>query len=256
MESWSDGPASDASDVADGAVNGDGGAVGTDASSSKYAAAVLKDGPIGYWRLDETNGTVARDLSGNGYDGTYGSAGFSLAAPGAIAGDGTGVSVSNSPGTDGVVNIGTTNRFAFTGTAPFSIEAWVKVSINDDGYRSILKRSRGGPRDGFNVWAHGGGVGFERTTNDVNVAIIVPIPLDTFVHVVCTYDVDIARLYTNGVLGKSTPMKTPIVDTGEPLVWGYSSKPSEFFAGTLDEPAIYDKALTASQVLAHYNAAK
>ena len=27
-------------------------------------------GPVGWWRLDETSGTIARDSSGNGNDGT------------------------------------------------------------------------------------------------------------------------------------------------------------------------------------------
>lgn len=34
-------------------------------------AAILAAGPAGYWRLDEGAGSVARDSSGNGRDGTY-----------------------------------------------------------------------------------------------------------------------------------------------------------------------------------------
>jgi hypothetical protein len=35
------------------------------------ADAILALSPIGYWKLNETSGTTAADLSGNGYDGTY-----------------------------------------------------------------------------------------------------------------------------------------------------------------------------------------
>jgi hypothetical protein len=35
-----------------------------------YREAVMADGPIGYWRLDEPAGTLARDETGQ-WDGTY-----------------------------------------------------------------------------------------------------------------------------------------------------------------------------------------
>jgi hypothetical protein len=38
---------------------------------SAYAQAVETLGPVLWWRLGETNGTVAQDVSGNGFDGTY-----------------------------------------------------------------------------------------------------------------------------------------------------------------------------------------
>src|SRR5262249_53557695 len=34
-------------------------------------SAILADGPLGYWRLDETSGTTAFDSSPNGYNGTF-----------------------------------------------------------------------------------------------------------------------------------------------------------------------------------------
>lgn len=39
--------------------------------NSPYEAEVLADSPIGFWRLDETIGTTAKDSSGNGRNGTY-----------------------------------------------------------------------------------------------------------------------------------------------------------------------------------------
>jgi hypothetical protein len=38
---------------------------------SAYETAVLADGPLGYWPLDETYGTTMRDLSTHGRNGTY-----------------------------------------------------------------------------------------------------------------------------------------------------------------------------------------
>ncbi|SIT46287.1 conserved hypothetical protein [Paraburkholderia piptadeniae] len=36
-----------------------------------YEQVILADAPFAYWRLNETSGTVAADLSGNGRNGTY-----------------------------------------------------------------------------------------------------------------------------------------------------------------------------------------
>jgi len=46
-----------------------------------YAEEVLADSPAGLWMLDETSGTTAIDVSGNGRNGTY-QAGFTLAQSG------------------------------------------------------------------------------------------------------------------------------------------------------------------------------
>lgn len=256
MESWSDSRENTAPNSAeDGSTTGDSSSSSPDAGNSTYAAAVLADKPIGYWRLDETSGTVAKDISGAGHDGTY-AAGVALGSAGAVVGEGAAINITTAPGTQGAVNMGNDSRFAFTGTVSFSIELWVKTNTNDDSYRGILRRSRSGPREGYNLWLHTGKVGFERTTNDVNVALELVIPTNTFVHVVATYDVEWARLYINGDLGKSTPMKTPIIDTGEPLAIGSGSKAADFFPGSIDEIAIYDKTLTSDQIKAHYAAAK
>ena len=36
-----------------------------------YAATVLADSPVGYWRFEEVGGTVAADSSGNNRPGSY-----------------------------------------------------------------------------------------------------------------------------------------------------------------------------------------
>ena len=36
-----------------------------------YYLNVIKDSPIGFWKLDESSGTIAADSSGCGNNGTY-----------------------------------------------------------------------------------------------------------------------------------------------------------------------------------------
>src|SRR5690348_3162252 len=53
---------------------------------SRYATAVLADCPLAYFRLDETSGTSANDISGNARTGTInGTMGYN--APGALKND-------------------------------------------------------------------------------------------------------------------------------------------------------------------------
>jgi hypothetical protein len=54
--------------------------------ASVYADAVLADNPVGYWRLGETNGSVALDSAPNGLNGMY-NGGVSLSHMGAIVSD-------------------------------------------------------------------------------------------------------------------------------------------------------------------------
>jgi len=39
--------------------------------SIAYQNAILADNPVGYWKLDESSGTIAADSSSSGYDGVY-----------------------------------------------------------------------------------------------------------------------------------------------------------------------------------------
>lgn len=44
---------------------------GVGGGGNALETAILALTPVGYWKLDETSGTAATDLSGNGYHGTY-----------------------------------------------------------------------------------------------------------------------------------------------------------------------------------------
>ena len=57
------------------------------ADETTYSATVLADAPVGYWRLDESNGRTAYDSSGANRNGTYAAAGVALGASGALTGD-------------------------------------------------------------------------------------------------------------------------------------------------------------------------
>ena len=60
------------------------------AGAGAYQNEIINDGPVLYWRMEETGGTVAADASGNGYDGAYQSNAV-LAQPALFAGSGVSV---------------------------------------------------------------------------------------------------------------------------------------------------------------------
>src|SRR5690349_12478108 len=86
-----------------------------------YASTILADGPITYYRLDETSGIIGHD-SVNGLNGLY-VGGVTFGTPGAIAGDSdTAVTFD---GSDGHLRVLST-----IGDADFSIEFWMNTTTD------------------------------------------------------------------------------------------------------------------------------
>jgi hypothetical protein len=72
-------------------------------------------------------------------------------------------------------------------------------------------------------------------------------------YLVGTYDGTQLRLFVNGVLETSTP-SSRIINSDSPLTIGRSSSANEYFEGLVDEVSVYNRALTADEIAAIYNA--
>src|SRR5690242_9138688 len=88
------------------------------AASADYDAQVLADQPTGYWRLDDANGTVARNDVAGGADGAY-FGGPRLQSDGALLG-----SASIVGGISSGVDLGPIPD----GSRDFTVEAWSRQS--------------------------------------------------------------------------------------------------------------------------------
>jgi len=82
--------------------------------------------------------------------------------------------------------------------------------------------------------------------------------LNTWYHVAYTYDGSTLRLYVNGVQVNSMAVSGNLKVNNRPVIIGadVGKVPQKLFNGTIDQARMYDAALTADQILAHYDALK
>ncbi|MDB6021645.1 MAG: hypothetical protein JWQ04_1502, partial [Pedosphaera sp.] len=236
------------------------------APTISYSQTVMADAPVGYWRLDETNDTVAHDSVG-GHDGQYnsvnlGQAGYNANDPDTAAEFGTLANPDSYVG-----NIGGIDFSTFTNKSAFSVEAWVNAEgFAVTGSAGIVSCGYGGGGEQFNLDCGSGGGSFRFSVRDAknaahnangNIA-----PGNAWQHVVgvCDEPNGAVRLYVNGVLNATTTISGGIQMGTSPISIG--SRESGFnstydlnFLGLIDEVAIYNYALSAAQVQNHFLAA-
>lgn len=223
-------------------------------SNPAYVAAVLADSPLAYWRLDETSGTTALDSSGNGKNGTYEGSldlgqpplitnGKSLHCHGSIAG----------------VNIASSFSIP-TATSPFTFEAWIKLTAT--GTRPIVsgRTSSGSQQLDFGVTSNHLYVQPNADNNTGLITLQSPGAVNDGAahHVVATRTT--AKLWTLYIDGASVATQSDGMTSGcTSLNVAYIGKEPVnllYMDGTIDEVAVYQSALSAARVLAHYNAGK
>lgn len=221
-------------------------AFGTVANSGAYRAAVLLDGPSLYLRLDEASGTVAADSSGNALDGTYVGA-PTLGVTGAIV-------TSN----DTAVTLNGTTQYI---TDPdnalldpgdiFSLEFWYNA-VATGAVDGLMDKGN----NGYAVQTDAAGhiVLVKQGVSTIVTSLTIPT-VGFWTHVVVTKSGVTSRIYLNGVDQSGAVTNATIVATADALLIGIGTGPANPFAGSMDEVALYPTALSAAQVLAHYNAA-
>jgi hypothetical protein len=210
---------------------------------SAYQAAVLGDSPSHYWRLNEQSGLTAVDLVG-GANGTI-SGGVTLKQPGAV---GDGYSAMAFDGATGKIING-----AIAFPVAFTIEAWVRTAHTLQAV--IVTNYAGGPGDiqwvtrgdgKLQIYAAGQTPDTATATHAVNNG--------QWHHVAVTHDGVTARFFVDGALDVGIPQTHLIGAAPSPLTMGVEGA-AQWWNGLLDEIAIYPRALTAAEILAHYHAA-
>ena len=232
------------------------------AAPTGYGVTVLADNPIAYWRLGETNETVAHDYWG-GHDGEF--IGVTLGVPGfSVVDSDTAAGVGPDPNSYVGGISGTAIDFSGTNST-FALEAWVNGPPDQVNGAAIICKGTGGGGEQFSVDVFNGSFRFYiyDASGDAQVVTTTISPDDTWQHVVAVYDQPGATMlvYVNGVeAGSFTPSDAGPRASTHPISIGSRRGAVDpnydlNFVGTIDEVAIYNKALTADEVLAHYAAA-
>ena len=149
--------------------------------------------------------------------------------------------------------------FDFAGSAPFTLEAWIRPEVIDAEYRRIFSRSvnDANGRQNYAVHVSDGRIVFERHVDDVRIGTSAPAPaIGAWSHVVATYDGAKSVLYVNGAAVGVSADARPARPTDATLVVGASAASGVPFLGSIDEAAVYGVALSAERILMHFDRAR
>jgi len=216
------------------------------AQTTTYQATVLADNPIAYYRLGEPSGfPVAADSSGSHYTGTYENFPV-LGEPGLIA-DTSNTAVDFATGDVVIPNFASLNFVS----VPFTVEAWINVAgFSSQNIRVFDKADAGHPLGyGFDVGSNN-----VRLLGSINYAPTVDLSVGVTYYIVGVSDGEgTGSIYVNGALIASGPYASaePYRNVAHIAV---ASNGTAHFNGIIDEVAVYNYALSADRIAAHYEA--
>jgi hypothetical protein len=221
-------------------------------SAELYRALILEDGPIAYWRLDETSiQPSAADELGD-FPGLF----YSSGAPGtgtmcalggeSVFGPGQGAALHLIDGCEVVVENDVGDAFDFSAQAPFSVECWVKSEVEPAGPRRLFGKQQAG--EGYALYDEDNILSFGRYQVPNADLVMAAYSVNVWQHIAATYDGATMRVYLDGCLFNSGPSANQIQPTDNGF--GLGGANGSGFTGFLDECAVYADALTPGQIAA------
>src|SRR6266446_2472758 len=217
-------------------------AVARGASENTDASTV---GLVAAYSFDDGSGTTVTDLSGNGNTGTITGATWSSLGK-----------FSNGLRFDGISNWVTVNDSdSLDLTGGMTLEAWVYPTVATGNWTTVLLKEA---PPGFNLAYHLQGDPSGHPSSYImteasglqGLVGIGTLLLNTWTHLAATYNGAMFFLYVNGTVVASQPVSGNIPPSIGPLRLGGNSIWGEYFAGTIDEVRIYNKALSQTEIQA------
>lgn len=207
---------------------------------------------LAYWSFDEGAGGTVADASANGYDGTLYEADF---VPG-ISG-----SALDFDGVDDYVQI--VNDPSLDNLNALTFEAWIYPRVNSHWH--VVSKGIGSKRlysEGFSSVLDLTGRVRYSNTHAYAASVDNTVNLNTWQHVLMTWSTsdDILRVYHNGQEVGYSSLSSGVGaiedDSTHAYTIGTRSDLSSgcFFDGMIDEVYIWDRALSAAEIQAHYEA--
>ena len=153
-------------------------------------------------------------------------------------------------------------------TDQFTLDAWINPSgLHSAGPTSgplISKIGGAGGNNGYQLGIRGNNAemfcefnaaGEPWPTNALIVTLPSAIPMGQWSHVACVYDNADLKIYVDGVLvGTQAIGAKSVVNSASNVRIGSNDNNDHFFHGVIDEVEIFNRALTADEIRAIYNA--
>ena len=211
---------------------------------------------IGHWKFDEGAGTIAYDSSGNGRNGKIVNATWNS--------DLSNTKTLYFSGNDSTVTI---PAFSLTGTV-LTFNAWLNTTFSSTLTNSLFTQTPQSSSIGY-IW-------IRRDSNTNNIAwqytngTISPAFADSqfftgldgkwvFASLICDYANKKGYIYKNGVLTTSANLSgTPLFPSSfyAKNVGSWAGSVYELTDGYIDDVRLYNRALSASEIIAIYNQTK
>jgi len=212
----------------------------------------LNKGLAGFWLMNEGGGDKIQDLSMNGNKGTLvGMAHPPTPASGWNPGR-KGVGLNFDGGND-YVDAG--NAASLNITNAITIEAWVKTTTITAQRNIIMKGGGTATNYGIDIGSIAGKLRFFGYASGVAKGIILAggtvIDDGIWHHIAGTFDGTNWIIYRDGVVDNSKVDAATLTPTTETLQIG-ARQSTGYFDGSIDEVRIYNRALSASEIMELY----
>ena len=209
--------------------------------TAHYRDSGASGGLVAAFGFEQGSGSTASDASGRGNNGTVAGATWTTAGK-----NGTALSFD---GIDDWVTVADSASLDLS--SAMTLEAWVKPDVISKPWQSLFVKEGAGTFS-YALYATAG------ATSQVNAwwteadnLYVSPIPQGTWSHLAVTSDGTTMRIYVNGVQTSTTPVGGTLPNTPGPLrIGGNAVWDNEFFDGTIDDLRVYNRALSASEVVA------
>ncbi|MEL6106827.1 MAG: right-handed parallel beta-helix repeat-containing protein [Planctomycetota bacterium] len=199
--------------------------------------------PLAYWRLSETAGGSISDISGNSLDGT-------LVGTPTLGGPGVFQNTVES-----AISFTADNDYIEIADDPalnppeFTVEAWIKPSSAATTFDHVISKTTSSSlNDGFGIYSRSGQIYFFVNQHDAALNPGFTYTVDEWTHVTGTFDGSVARLYADGLLVGEQVIDAPLDASGAPLEIGRARTPTYTWKGSIDEVAMYSRALTPAEI--------
>lgn len=209
-----------------------------------------------------TSGTTWTDLTKNGNNSTLTNCTFNSSNLGNIVFNGS----------TSYIACGLAQSVGSDPTLPFSVSVWVKKNASNGAYQSVVERYQGitiTNKFGWYIALDMNKIG-NYSVGDLSVVMNNSQVIDSIVtstgssvlnewkNVTFTYDGSNGYLYVDGVLKDSKAKPTGTISANSRnLNMGYTSvSPGQYLNGNVVNLLLYNRTLSASEVLQNYNATK